>query len=191
MGVYALLPFPSTSFFESPPKNTPLLLFAVHTTSLDHLASRAVLDPVMPATAIGPPTTQAQASALNHELTVAKQQASDAQAAARNAEQQLLLAASGPPVTSVNTETAITSAAATALTAAAAAATATAAADATGGGAAPIAATKSIVTGSGIGLEIEKGPAADTLRLEELKAELQATTAAKKKVGVGRSKYRR
>lgn len=37
--------------------------------------------------------------------------------------------------------------------------------------------------GGGLGLEIEKGPSSDALRLEELKAELQAATAAKKKVG--------
>ncbi|CAM9150077.1 unnamed protein product [Scytosiphon promiscuus] len=36
--------------------------------------------------------------------------------------------------------------------------------------------------GGGTAPKIEKGPAPDTLRLEELKADLQATTAAKKKV---------
>lgn len=142
-----------------------------------------------PAFAIDQRNTQAQATSLKHELALAKQQASDTHAAALNAERRLLLAAAGAAATPMTTETVVTPTAATALTAAGARVTA-AAADMTGGRPEPIAvddnaaAAAAAVGGVGVGLKIEKGPAVDTLRLEQLKAELQATTAAKKKVRV-------
>lgn len=51
------------------------------------------------------------------------------------------------------------------------------------------AAPATAVVGNGAGLVIEKGPSPDALRLEELKAELQAVTAAKKKVGQDRPRH--
>lgn len=137
---------------------------------------------------------QAQAASLKQELATAKQEGSGAVAAARSAEQQLLLASSQAAAAPNAADTATA-----ALTAAAAAAAATIAGSS--GGEAETASTASAtdlpggvqtgaVVGGGVGLEIEKGSSSDALRLEELKAELQelqvelqAATAAKKKVG--------
>lgn len=73
-----------------------------------------------------------------------------------------------------------------------AAATATAAAGSPGGNvvmdsaasaeATPTEEGSSSVVGGGVGLKIEKGPSSETLRLEELKAELRDVAASKKKV---------
>lgn len=94
-------------------------------------------------------------------------------AAVRHAQQQLLLASSEAATAPKFSETA--TAALTAATAAAAIGGASA------GG--PVVARTASVVGGGVGLEIEKGPSSAALKLEELKAELQAVTAAKKKVG--------
>lgn len=120
---------------------------------------------------------QAQAASLKQELTAAKQEASTATEAARNVEQQLLLASSAAAAPKAAADTG--TAALTETLAVVAAAAEASAAGAVTASAAPATA----VAGGGVGLEIEKGPSPDALRLEELKAELQAATAAKKKVG--------
>lgn len=119
---------------------------------------------------------QAQAASLRQELTIAKQEASNAMVAARNVDQQLLLASSEAAAqkgADNGTAALTTTAAATAAVAGASA----------GGAVMASAASVTAVVGGGVGLEIEKGPSPNALRLEELKAELQAATAAKKKVG--------
>lgn len=92
--------------------------------------------------------------------------------AARSAEQQLLLAISetpGPNAADSAETSALTAAAATAIAASSVGAVVMGGAD-----------TSATIVG-GIGLEIEKGPSPDALKLEELKAELQTVAAAKKK----------
>lgn len=135
--------------------------------------------------------TQAQAISLTEELATAKQQAADARAAAHSAEKQLLApSVAAAPLVAGTTTTPTAAATATASLAAAAAAGVGVAglgaeeSAASLAEAAVVAGGASIATpvGVGVGLKIEKGPSSEALRLEELKAELQATTAAKKKV---------
>lgn len=127
-----------------------------------------------------PGDEQAQAASLKQELSIAKQEASNATETARNAEQKLLLASSAAAVPTAAADTGTA-----ALTTAAAAAAAAAVAGTTAGGAVTASVAPATATaGGGRGLEIEKGPSPDALRLEELKAELQVATAAKKKVGL-------
>eukprot|EP00903_Cladosiphon_okamuranus_P011418 g10760.t1 len=118
---------------------------------------------------------EVQTASLKQELTTAKQEALNAAATARKAEQQLLVASSE----AVAAQKAADTATAGFTTAATAAAIAGASA---GGAVMASAAPATAVVGGGVGHEIEEGPSPDALRLEELKAELQAATAAKKKV---------
>lgn len=172
------------------------------------------------------PKKQEQAFTLKQELTVAKQEAQDALEVARKAEQQLLLlvsssaaatqlVAAADPTTTSSTEAtapgvATTAAAAINVIAASgggtagiisAAATATAAAAETVPLVAGVETGADVVAAAGgrdLGLEIEKGPVSDALRVQQLKAEreelkanlterkaeLQAATGAKKKVSI-------
>lgn len=102
-------------------------------------------------------------------------------AAARNVQQQLLLVSSEaatPKAAATGTATlTATAAIAGASTGAAVTASTTSATSLSGG------AETGAVVGGGATLTIGKGQSSDALRLEELKAELQAMTAAKKKVG--------
>ncbi|CAM9173166.1 unnamed protein product [Ectocarpus fasciculatus] len=138
---------------------------------------------------------EAQAISLTEELTTAKQHAADARAAAHSAEQQLLApSVAGAPLVAETTATTTTTPTAAAATATAALTAATAAGVGAAGLQAEAAASSAeavvvaggastaIPVGVGVGLKIEKGPSSEALRLEELKAELQAATAAKKKV---------
>ncbi|CAM9695741.1 unnamed protein product, partial [Ectocarpus sp. 13 AM-2016] len=136
---------------------------------------------------------EAQALSLARDLATAKQQAADARAAAYSAEKQLLAPSVAPaPLVAGTTTTPTVASPATASLAAAAAACVGAAgrgaeeSAASSGEAAVVAGGVSITTpvgvGVGVGLKIEKGPSSEALRLEELKAELQATTVAKKEV---------
>ncbi|CAM9333204.1 unnamed protein product, partial [Ectocarpus sp. 12 AP-2014] len=134
---------------------------------------------------------EAQAISLTEELATAKQQAADARAAAHSTEKQLLApsVASAPLVAGTTTTPTMASTATASLAAAAAAGVGAAGrgaeeSAASSAEAAVVAGGASIATpvGVGVGLKIEKGPSSEALRLEELKAELQATTVAKKKV---------
>lgn len=128
--------------------------------------------------------TQAQTISLTEELTTAKQQASDARAAVRSASvaaAPLVANTTTTPTVATTTTASLTAAAAAGVGAAGLGAEQLAASSAE---AAVVAGGASIATpvGVGVGLKIEKGPSSEALRLEELKAELQAATAAKKKV---------
>ncbi|CAM9378673.1 unnamed protein product [Ectocarpus sp. 12 AP-2014] len=134
---------------------------------------------------------EVQAISLAEDLATANQQAADARAAAHSAEKQLLTPSVAPaPLVAGTTTTPTVASTATASLAAAAAAGVGAAgrgaeeSAASSAEAAVVAGGVSIATpvGVGVGLNIEKGPSSEALRLEELKAELQATTIAKKKV---------
>ncbi|CAB1115305.1 unnamed protein product [Ectocarpus sp. CCAP 1310/34] len=133
---------------------------------------------------------EARAISLTEELATAKQQAADARAAAHRAEKHILApsVAAAPLVAGTTTTPTVAVTATASLTTSAVAGVGAAGlgaeeSAASSAEAAVVAGGASIATpvGVGVGLKIEKEPSSEALRLEELKAELQATTAAKKK----------